>query len=240
LASFVVPGSGQALLGQTRSLGYVVAEGFLILRAVRAHRDADNSRTEYRRLASDVARAGFGTDRPNGSWDYYERLEEYAASGAYELTPGGKFAPETDPETFNGRQWLQARQTYWNDPDTPPAETSDEYRRAIAFYQTRAYQGSFLWSWRDHQLEQTAYIQTIKEANRSKQQLVSAVGLVAANHLVSLVDAYINVRVRRYGGAGLADVRLRTEFQPVSAMAPLGAGPGYRASIIASLPLPRP
>lgn len=234
VASFLVPGSGQALLGQQRSVGYVVAEGFLLIRALRANHDAITARTEYRRLASEVARSSFSAERPNGPWSYYETLEEYASSGAYELNPGGKFAPETDLQTYNGLKWLQARQTFWADPAVAPAESSPEYQRAVAFYQSRAYGGSFRWSWRDHQLEQAQYIQTIHDANRSEQHRTSAVGLVVANHLVSMIDAYINVRVRRYGGAGLGALSVRTDLQPEN-----GIGGGYRASLNATLPLPR-
>jgi hypothetical protein len=234
MASFLLPGSGQVLLRQQRAYGYVVADGFLIIQALRANRDGNNTRNEYRRLASEVARAPFGADRPHGSWDYYETLEAIDASGAYELSPGSKFTPESDVTTYNGRKWLQARQTYWADANVPPPETSPEYARAIAFYQARAYSGSFRFSWRDHQLEQTAYVQTIKDYNGNRQRLVSTGGLLLANHLVSMVDAYINVRVRRYGGAGLANVSVRSGVEPA-----VGAANSYRASLTATLLLPR-
>ena len=49
------------------------------------------------------------------------------------------------------------------------------------------------WSWRDQQLAQNVYIETIRSANRSYQRAVNMLGVVAVNHLVSLVDAYVNV-----------------------------------------------
>lgn len=248
VAAAVVPGSGQALLGQQRSIGYLVAEGFLVIRAVRARRDANDARTRYRSIAADVARLEFGADRPVGTWDYYETLEHYPASGEYDVAVGGKFTPEPDPTTYNGRIWYQARSTYWASPEDAPIESSAEYQRALAFYKERAVSGSFRWSWRDQQLAQQAYVQTIRESNRSKQNLVSAVGLVAANHLVSLVDAYITVRLRRYGGAGLVGASLQTEVMPAGrsidgALAGLGnnrngAADGYVARLHLTLPIP--
>ena len=62
------------------------------------------------------------------------------------------------------------------------------------------------------------YSQTIASANRSVQQAVNYVGLMGANHLVSLIDAYVNVRVRRFGGAGVAGLSIgsvHTELQAV-------------------------
>jgi hypothetical protein len=233
----IVPGAGQAILHQQRSLGYVVAETFLLIGAVRASREANSARNEYRRLASEVARASFGTNRPRALWKYYETLEstEYPSSGEYDLNLGGKFTPETDLTTYNGRQWLQARETFWASPTVVPPETSAEYQKAIAFYQAGAYSGSFRWSWRDHSLEQAAYIQAIKDANRSEQRFVSATGLVIANSLVSVIDAYINVRVRRYGGAGLWAITLKTKIESVTAM----PGEGYIGTVSASIAIPR-
>ena len=212
-ASLLVPGTGQALMQQPRSVGYLVIEGFLVLQAVRAQHDVNVSKAHFRSIAANVARASFANDRPPGPWEYYETLEEFSASGAYDLG-GAKFSPETDETTYNGLKWLQARQTYWNDARVTPAETSPEYQKAIGFYKSHAVQGSFRWSWRDHQLEQSEYIQTIKEANSSKQRFVSEFGLIAANHLISMIDAYINVRLRRTGAAGLG-LTMNADLRPV-------------------------
>ena len=214
LASLALPGSGQGLMRQQRAVGYLVLEGFLALQAVRTQREVNQARANFRSIAANVARASFATVRPNGPWDYYETLEEFSASGSYDLAVAGKFTPETDETTYNGLRWLQARQTYWANAETAPAQSSPEYQRAISYYQSHAVQGSFRWTWRDHQLEQAAYIQTIKEANRTKQRYVSEIGVIAANHLISMIDAYITLRVRRFGGAGLG-ASLKLELQPV-------------------------
>ena len=198
-ASAVVPGAGQFALRQQRSVAYVVAEAFLLVQYLAAQRDGDRERSAYRDLALTVARKAFD-GRALGTWDYYERLEQYLESGAYDRIPGGPVDPETDPSTYNGARWRLARETYWRDPNVAPATSSAEYQRALAFYQHSAVTDAFRWSWRDAQLQQDVYIQTIRSANRSYQRAVNVLGLVAVNHLASLVDAYVSVRIRRYGG----------------------------------------
>ena len=216
--SGVVPGVGQFAMGQQRSVGYLVAEGYLILQQVRARRDANRDRDAYRALAFEVARQPFGGERPRGSWDYYESMEKYLESGAFDRVPGGALDPETDESTYNGARWLLARQTYWLNPAVAPAVGSPEYQRALAFYQSRAVRAAYQWSWRDAQLERDVYAQTIASANRSGQRAVNYVGLIGANHLVSLIDAYVSVRVRRFGGAGVVGVSMEsihTVVEPV-------------------------
>lgn len=215
VASLLVPGAGQGLLRQQRSVAYVVAEAFLVLRATRAHRDYKRVRDEYRGLAADLARAAFGADRPVGPWEYYEAMERFVRSGNYNSGTGGQFIPETDTSTYNGKQWELARGQYWADPNVPPAAASEEYKKAIELYQRRAYSGSFQWSWTEFGLNHNDFREKINEANQINQRYVTGLGLVAANHLVSLIDSYITVRLRRYGGAGLSTASLTTELRPM-------------------------
>lgn len=218
LASGALPGAGQFALKQQRSVAYVVAETFLVLQYLAARRDGNSERNAYRTLAADVARKPFGGARPVGSWDYYENLEKFLESGAYDRVPGGAVDPETDPSTYNGARWLLARETYWRDPDVQPATSSREYQLALAFYQRSAVTDEYRWSWFDATLEQDVYIQTIRSANRSYQRAVNMLGVVAVNHLASLIDAYISVRIRRFGGAGVGGFALtnvETGYLPV-------------------------
>ena len=203
LTSFVIPGAGQAVLGQQRAYAYLVAEGFLVLQAVTAQRDGNRQRILYQSLAADVARKPFGGPFPKGPWDYYESMEKFLESGMYDRLPGGAIEPETNEATFNGARWLLARETYWRDARTAPPVTSEEYKRALAQYQAEAVRDEFRWSWRDAQLQQDVYRQTIANKNHSFQRATNLAGLVGANHLVSLIDAYISVRLRRFGGAGV-------------------------------------
>jgi hypothetical protein len=207
LASLLVPGSGQFAMGQQRSVAYLVADGYLVLQAMSAKRDVSRDRDDYRALASDVARRPFSATRPSGVWDYYEDMEKYLESGVYSKE-ANRLVPETDESTFNGASWLLARETFWRDPDSAPADTSAEYQRALAFYAKRAITPEYRWSWRDAQLQQDVYKQTIASANRSEKRKTNLVSLIGANHLVSMIDAYVSVRVRRYGGVRVAGYQL--------------------------------
>jgi hypothetical protein len=199
LASLVVPGSGQFLMQQQRGVGYLVVESYLLIQAAAAQRSGNRDRSAYRSVASEVARAPFGGARPNGPWPYYEAMESFLESGRFDAIVGGAVQPENDETTFNGAQWLLARETYWNNPDEPPAEGSPEYQRALEFYQKRAVRDEFRWSWRDAQLQQDVYRQHIASANRNYQRAINLAGAVAANHLLSMVDAYVTVRLRKIG-----------------------------------------
>jgi len=207
VASGVVPGTGQFALRQQRSVAYAVAEAFLILQYVAARRDGNRDRSTYRDLAANVARKPFGANAAVGPWEYYEAMEKFLESGAYDRIPGGAIDPETDLTTYNGARWLLARETYWRNPTVAPSTSSPEYQRALAFYQERAVRDGFRWSWRDAQLQQDLYRQTIAASNRSYQRAVTMTGLIALNHLASLIDGYVSVRVRRYGGVAASRVQ---------------------------------
>jgi len=225
VASALLPGAGQFALGQQRSVGYVVAEAYLLLQVLGARRDGDRQRDAYRELAASVARRRFGAQPAVGSWDYYESMEKFLESGGYDRIPGGGVDPELDESTFNGARWLLARQIYWRDPRVAPAATSQEYQRALAFYEARAVRDGFQWSWRDAQLEQDLYRQTIAEANRSYQRAVTLTGVVWMNHLASLIDAYVSWRIRRFGGAGVAGLTVESvRFEALPQATHLGGG----------------
>jgi hypothetical protein len=205
-------------MGQQRSVAYLVAEAYLVVQALSAQRDGDRARDEYRAIASDVARRPFSTERPIGNWAYYEEMLEHFESGRFDRIPGGAVDPETDESTYNGASWRLARENHWTNPDSAPAATSEQYRRALAFYEARAVRDEYRWSWRDARLERGVYSETITSANRSYQRSVNLFGLVGANHLTSMIDAYITVRVRRYGGvrvAGLAWDGVSSAVRPI-------------------------
>lgn len=197
LASAVVPGAGQAKLGQDRFVGYVAVETYALLQYVTDRREARKQREEYRDLARRVARAFFSEDRPVGSFDYYERMTHFVESGVYDLDPGGDLQPETDTSTYNGSQWRLARQTFWTNPDSPPDPASPEYIAALNFYRSRAVGPEFRWSWRNAQLQQDIFRRTIGLSNDANRRAIADLGVVLANHALSMVDAYISVRLRR-------------------------------------------
>jgi hypothetical protein len=221
VASLLVPGSGQGLLRQSRAVGFVAAEAFLLVRWLDARQDGTTQRSAYRRIAREVARARFGGPLAEGPWSYYESMERFLESGQYDRGGSAGFLPESDEATFNGAQWRLARETYWRDPDAPPSPSSAEYQRALAFYQARAVQPAFRWSWANAQLQQDEYRQRIRRSNASYREAATLGGLVLANHLLSLVDSYVSVRLGRLGPDG-------TPAPPGG-----GRGPGGRRGVAA-------
>ena len=197
VASAVVPGSGQAALGQDRWLAYAAVEGLAWIRYGTDLREARRERREYRSLADKVARALFGGTRPVGSFEYYEHMERYVESGVYDAVPGGALDPDSDTATFNGATWLLARETFWSDPEVAPPADSPEYGRAIAFYMQRAVGPEYRWSWRNAQLEQDLFRRAIARSNAAFRRSAQDLAVVLANHVLSTVDSYVTVRIRR-------------------------------------------
>lgn len=200
LSSAIVPGTGQALLGQNRFIAYLAVEAFAVLGYFSQHNEALRGRDQYRAQAREVARALFPGNRPIGLWAYYESMEHYLESGVFDRFPGGEFTPESDESTFNGDMWRLARATYWRDPAVTPDKNSQEYRNAIGFYITRAVTPEYRWSWRNAQLEQDLYRRAILNTNQAYRDANLQLGFLIANHLLSAVDAFVTIRLR--GGAG--------------------------------------
>ena len=196
VASALLPGSGQAILGQDRFVAYLAVETFALIRYSADLREGRRQRSEYRTLARDVARAWYSPSRPDGDFEYYERMQHWIESGVYDLEPGGELQPETDPTTFNGDAWLLGRQTYWENPDEPPPADSPAYRAAIEFYEQRAIRPDFRWSWRNAQLEQDLFARSISRSNAAFRRSVQDLGILIANHALSTVDAYVTLRLR--------------------------------------------
>lgn len=196
VASAVLPGAGQARLGQDRFVGYMAVEGYLWIRYLADRRAGTDARNAYRDMALRVSRAGFPGPKPQGNFEYYERMEHWIASGVYDGDPGAGFAPETDTTTFNGKMWSIARTTYWSDPRTPPPVGSPAYEAALRFYRQNAVTPEFQWSWRSAPLHQDVYRRSVRASNDGFRHAVQDIGAVIANHVLSTVDAYISLRLR--------------------------------------------
>ncbi|MDB4907144.1 MAG: hypothetical protein JWO05_1928 [Gemmatimonadetes bacterium] len=200
LLSAVVPGAGQAVVGQERFVAYAATEGFFWVEFLKNRAEANRQRRTYRELANRVARGSFSDAAPDGDWDYYERLEHYLESGVY--SQGGPLVvPETDESTFNGAVWLLARRTYFANPTLPPARDTPQYQAALAFYERRAARPEFRWSWRNAQLEQDVYRRTINKANDGFRRATTDLSVILANHILSAVDAFGSVRLQLHGSA---------------------------------------
>ena len=213
VASAMVPGAGQLLLGQRRSAVYLALEAAGLAYYVSKNRDGNRQRRQYRSLSRDVARAQLSPTGPDGTWDYYERMEKYVASGAFDRLPGGEIDPEIDSETFNGAMWLLARQTYWRDPEVAPSPQSEEYRAAISFYLERAVSPEFLWSWSSNPAAFRSYRSAIAGSNSAFRNAEQTLSLLLANHFLSAIDAYASVRMRvRRDGQGATTLSATLRF----------------------------
>jgi hypothetical protein len=216
IASAIVPGAGQALLHSRRAIAYVVAEAVGLTAYSVQVRDGTRQRTRYRELSRTVARSQFTPNGPAGDWDYYERMEKFAASGAYDVVPGGAIEPEPNPATYNGSVWLLAGQTYWQDPAVTPGVSSPQYQAALTFYERRAVQSDLQWSWVGSADGFQEFRRAIAGSNNAFRRAEQTLGLIIANHILSAVDAFVSARLR---AGKSADGRTS-----LSAAIPVGSG----------------
>ena len=214
LSSGAVPGYGQKLLGQNRFVAYLAVEGFALASHLSAQAASAREVRRYRALARDVARAFVPGNDAIGTWDYYEAMEKHLESGVYDRTPGtGVFSPEINENTFNGEVWLKARQlSNWPDINVEPDHSSVPYRAAIAYYVGHAYTPEFRWTWHNAQLEKDLYRQSIIRANDASREARQYLAVMAVNHVLSMVDAFVTLRLR--GGVGAS----RSGYQLVGAV----------------------
>lgn len=196
IASAVLPGAGQAIMHQKRSVLYLALEAAGVGFYISQNRDGSRERDVYRGISRSVARAQFSPNGPQGNWDYYERMEKFVASGVFDAIDGGDVNPETDVTTYNGSVWQLARQTYWRDPDVAPAEASEEYQSAIKFYGARAVRSEFRWSWLGAPEPYQKYRAAIASSNSAFRKAEQTASLILANHFLSAIDAYVSVHAR--------------------------------------------
>lgn len=197
VATALLPGVGQAILGNNRALPYLAVEAFAWTSYLSHSLEYRRHRDGYRGLASRVARAPFSSIRPDGSFEYYEHMTHYLEAGRFDVVAGGGLDPETDSATFNGAVWQLARRTYWSNPTVAPDTSSTEWQRAVAFYRARAYDQLYRWSWANAPQEYASFIALIGESNDANRRAMTDLGVVIANHVLSTVDAYITIRVTR-------------------------------------------
>lgn len=214
IASLVLPGAGQLAMRQPRGAAYFGLEIYEWIQLLESTRDAHRQRDEYRRIAREVARRGVDGPRPDGSWPYYEAMEEYVESGRFDLGGAAGIVPEPDETTFNGALWRKAREIYWIDADAPPPRTDATYQRALDLYTEQAVRDEFAWTWRNAEISRTDYKNTIAHYNLTTSDIRTTLGIILANHLVSGIDAFAAVRIRRArdaAGAQRIDVSVPLE-----------------------------
>ena len=207
LASAVVPGLGQIRLHNDRFVGYMAAEAYLVLQFLKSTRERDAESDTYRQVARNIARRSFvvapGATPPDTLWKYYEGLRNYLESGFFTLSPVGSTQPETDTTTFNGHQWLVARQQNGIGLNDPGASSSPSYPAALAYYELSAVRQQYRWSWRNAQLEWDVYKRTTERANNAQRQATNDLIALIANHIISTIDAFASVRLIQAAGGGM-------------------------------------
>jgi len=198
--SLILPGWGQAGLGQRRGLAYALAEvTFWSLWAERRHK-GNRLAAAYRDLAWREARVQSGS-RADPPWAYFEALSKWTRSGAYDRDPlAGGVQPEQDVATFNGSTWRLAVDLYFPKGVDPDPE-NPAYAAALAWYADHAYGADLLWDWSGKEGHMDEYERLIHRSDRRFSQATAALGAVLANHLLSAADAFVSAHVP--GGASL-------------------------------------
>jgi hypothetical protein len=178
-----------------RAAVFMAAELYLVARVLQLNKEAHREGDRFRDLAFAVARRAFADARRDTVFEYYETMERFDESGAYDMDAGPGFQPESNAQTYNGSMWLLARRTYWEDPNVPPDPTSTEFQRALQFYQSRAVGPNYRWSWRGASLEHEVFRQSIRRSDSAFRRTQNQLGLLLANHVLSAVDALVTSRL---------------------------------------------
>jgi len=211
LASAVLPGAGQAMLGQNRWFPYVAAEAWGWVTYFDRRGKARSLEQRYKDLAWSVARRVSLGERRDTVFEYYETLAHFDASGAFDADPAmAGVQPETDDETFNGNIWRLAQSLFLPGGATFPA-SSVEYQRALQYYLARAVPAGYSWAWGASRLEQQHFNELIHGSDEAFREATLVLGAIIANHIVSAVDALVSARLNQ---AGAPTVRIRNRLDP--------------------------
>jgi hypothetical protein len=221
LASAILPGSAQYLMGNDRWVPYAAVELWALISYVQQRRLGRSLEQRYRDVAWQVARRVSVGERRDTVFEYYEAMTQYGSSGGW--MPGG--VPERQDGTFNGELWKLAQALYL--PAGQPAPPgSPAYEAAVQYYLNRAIPPGYAWAWGGNNLEQQVFADLIIESDAAFRSATRYAGIVVANHVVSAVEAFITSRLRqlsgdalrletgpvRYGGAGGWEYGVRVRF----------------------------
>jgi hypothetical protein len=198
IASVILPGSGQYILGNDRFIGYLAVEVLTWLQYAKNAREQATQEAEFKLLARRVARRAFAPgspdDLPDGDWAYYEKMRDYDESGAYSLTVTG-LMPDTNGATYNGSRWQLAQATF------------STREAALAEYMRTAVRPEFEWSWTNEKLQFDRFVRTTDKRNDAYRAGVANLMVIGANHVLSMIDAFTTVRLRTTSGrSGLTSV----------------------------------
>jgi hypothetical protein len=183
LASLIVPGAGQAMLGQDRSLSYVAVEGLMWWLYVKESRERSQQEAAFRDIARRVARAHLSPNGPDGDWVYYEAMRDWTESGVFSRS-ATQLLPEENDSTFNGHQWTIAK-----------ALSADSVS-ALEIYKQRAVRANMAWSWRNAGLQKDEFAQATNKRNDADKAARAQLTYIVLNHLLSMVDAFATFRLQ--------------------------------------------
>ena len=184
LASALIPGSGQYVLGQDRFVVYAAVEALVWWQYGKHAREQLQQERAFKDIARQVARAHFSTTAPDGPWSYYEAMRDWTESGAFSTADSGPVVPETDTTTFNGHLWQLALQTH-----SSPAD-------ALVQYERDAIKPDFQWSWRNAAVQRDVFAQLTNKRNDAFRAAQQDLMIIVANHLLSMVDAFATFRLQ--------------------------------------------
>ena len=95
---------------------------------------------------------------------------------------------------------------------TDPMPGDQAYDDALAFYQAEGYEERFEWSWVGRPGEWEGYRDFIESSDEDFRRASQFVGVVIANHLLSVVDGFVTARVRAAAGdRSMARLRLSSD-----------------------------
>jgi hypothetical protein len=195
-ASAVLPGTGQFLQHRRRWMIFAGVEVAALVVHFDARADGYRLRDGYRDLAWSTAR-GSPEPRVDGDFDYYERMSHWLRSGRFDMDPRTPvLEPERRPDTYNGAQWKLAADIFLGgdveaDPDAPG------YGEALDYYRRRAYPDTLTWDWSSASAELERFQGLIHDSDERFRRASLALVVVAANHVLSAVDAYVTARLGR-------------------------------------------
>jgi hypothetical protein len=198
LASAVVPGAAQFLMGDDRWVPYAAVEVWALISYVQQRRLGRSLEARYRDVAWQVARRVSVGERRDTVFEYYEAMIYYPSSGGW--MPDG--FPEQQAGTFNGELWRLATALYFPG-GRPAAPGSPDYEAAVRFYLSRAVPPGYAWAWGSAALEQQVFADLISESDAAFRSATRYVGVILANHMASAVEALITSRLRQMSGDAL-------------------------------------
>lgn len=184
LASLIVPGAGQFILGNNRAIGYLAIEALGWWRYAKDERERAAQERLYKDLSRRVARASFSKTFPDDDWLYYEWMRDDIESGQFSLAPTGPTVPDTNSKTYNGKRWALA------------LSTQSTYEAALDQYEREAIKPEFRWSWRSAQFQWDIYKRTTDKRNDAARAAVKDLLVIGANHFISTIDAFATFRIQ--------------------------------------------